>query len=207
VSAPLAFGCECGAVAGAVSAEGIAQGRRYVCHCRDCQAFAHYTGHADTVLDRHAGTDILQMPAGAVSLARGRDSLAAVHLTDRPLLRWSCRTCRTPLANSLASPKWAFYSMILTSPDARAIGNASAKHVFPESGCNVPDDVEQASMMAMALPIMKWLASARWTGSWRQHPLFDPKTGAPLAKPVGLSKEERAALDQQVDAFCGHAGG
>lgn len=190
-----AFACTCGAVAGEVRPGDLREGRHYVCHCTDCQTFAQYCGHAETVLDRNAGTDILQLPASYVRLNRGRGALAAIHLTDRPLVRWHCAACRIPIANTLVSPKWSFFSMILVNAEARdaAAGRRPAKHVFVQSGCGDLSGVPRASMVSMGLPILKWMIEARLRGTYRDHPLFDPETLKPLTEPRRLTEEERDA--------------
>lgn len=199
----LPFACDCGAVAGEVAAKGLAEGRHYVCHCTDCQAFAHYCGHAELVLDRNAGTDILQLPATSVRLARGQGELAAIHLTEGPLVRWYCAACRTPIANTLASPKWSFFSMILASADAEdaAALTPPARHVFVQSGCGDLSGAPRASMVRMGLPILKWIVKARLRGSFRSHPMFDPETLAPLAEPRRLTEEERDTVYRQASDY------
>ena len=201
VTGALAFGCECGAVAGEVSATGVAKGRRYVCHCKDCQAFAHHCDAAERTLDRNAGTGILQAPAAEVRLIRGRESLAAVHLTDGPLVRWSCANCDGPIVNTLASPNWAFFSLIL-GPDNRAQLDAAgktARHVFTEDGCGDLAEVDKASLFSMMLPILAWMAAARLRGS--KHPMFDGDSGAPLAEPRRIGSDERAEIDRKAAAY------
>ncbi|MBZ6377548.1 hypothetical protein B5C34_04365 [Pacificimonas flava] len=201
MSARLNFGCDCGAVKGSVSPAGVADARPYVCHCTDCQAFAHFCGRADEVLDRHAGTQILQLPAWAVRLDQGKDGLSAIHLTDGSLVRWSCRTCRTPLANTLGSPRWSFYSMILSGPSARELSKVARipRHVFTASGAGDLSSVPTASMLRMGLPIAKWLIRARLSGA--PHPLFDRESGEPFAEPRRLRREEREPLYEAAAAY------
>src|SRR5215469_9180782 len=57
--------CRCGYVRGAASKVAPSAGLRFVCYCRDCQAFSRFLDRSD-VLDAAGGTDIFQMPTGRV---------------------------------------------------------------------------------------------------------------------------------------------
>ena len=50
------------------------------CYCDDCQAFAHFLGRADDVLDAHGGTEITQMSQANVGFTAGADKVAAMRL-------------------------------------------------------------------------------------------------------------------------------
>ena len=77
-------------------------GFRFVCYCKDCQAFAHFLDRAD-VLDPAGGTDIFHMPPGRVKLTAGTDALRCLRLSNK-VLRWYTECCRTPIANTPAGP-------------------------------------------------------------------------------------------------------
>jgi Family of unknown function (DUF6151) len=59
--------CRCGRVRGVASNVSPSSGFRFVCYCKDCQAFARFLKRPD-VLDPAGGTDIFQMPPGRVKL-------------------------------------------------------------------------------------------------------------------------------------------
>ena len=63
--------CRCGRVRGVASDVSPSTGFRFVCYCKDCQAFARFLERAD-VLDSAGGTDIFQMPPGRVKLTGAR---------------------------------------------------------------------------------------------------------------------------------------
>ena len=67
-------------------------GFRFVCYCKDRQAFARYLDRAD-VLDPSGGTDIFQMPPGRVKFTAGTDAMRCLRLL---VLRWYADCCRTP---------------------------------------------------------------------------------------------------------------
>ena len=66
--------CRCGRLRGVASGLSPASGFRFICYCKDCQAFAHFLERAD-LLDPAGGTDIFHMPPGRVTLTAGTDSL------------------------------------------------------------------------------------------------------------------------------------
>jgi hypothetical protein len=55
---------------------------RFICCCRDCQAFAHFLERLG-VLDEAGGTDIYQMPAGRVKLTAGTDAVRCLHFCNK----------------------------------------------------------------------------------------------------------------------------
>ena len=62
--------CRCGRVRGLASGISPSSGFRFVCYCKDCQAFARFLERPD-VLDPAGGTDIFQMPPARVKLNAG----------------------------------------------------------------------------------------------------------------------------------------
>jgi uncharacterized protein DUF6151 len=77
-------------------------GLRFICYCKDCQAFARFLDRAD-VLDPADGTDIFHMPPGRVTLTAGADAMRCLRLSSRVLHSYS-ECCRTPIANTPARP-------------------------------------------------------------------------------------------------------
>ena len=82
-------------------------GFRFVCYCKDCQAFARFLERPD-VLDPAGGTDIFQMPPARLKLTRGMDAVTCQRLSDN-VLRWYTYYCQTPIgntANTAATPRF-----------------------------------------------------------------------------------------------------
>ena len=102
--------CLCGRVCGIAREIAPAAGVRFICYCKDCQAFAHFLGRAD-VLDTAGGTDIFQMPPGRVTLTAGTDALRCLRLSSK-VLRWYADCCRTPIANTAATPRFPVVALI-----------------------------------------------------------------------------------------------
>jgi hypothetical protein len=90
--------CRCGHVHGTANIVARNAGFRFICYCRDCQAFAHFLGRTD-VLDPAGGTDIFHMPADRMKLAAGTDTVRCLHFS-KSIFRWYADCCRTPIANT-----------------------------------------------------------------------------------------------------------
>src|SRR5215471_7175400 len=103
--------CRCGRVRGVASDVSPSSGFRFVCYCKDCQAFAHFLKRPD-VLDPAGGTDIFQMPPGRVKLTAGTETVRCLRLSDKGVLRWYTDCCRTPIGNTAASPRFPVVAVV-----------------------------------------------------------------------------------------------
>jgi hypothetical protein len=197
-----ALQCQCGKVKGLV--EHPEQANHAICYCRDCQAFAHFLGQADTVLDERYGSRIVQVLPSNVSIHSGREHLACMRLTSKGLLRWYTSCCHTALGNTMMSPKLAFLGVVHTS---LAGGSQAIEKTFGPVRCVVNGE------SAKGLPkpktegigrVLWWFLSgvlpARISGRYRINPLFNADTSEPVAKPRVLDAEEHAQLMAKVDA-------
>jgi hypothetical protein len=87
-------------------------GLRFVCYCKDCQAFARFLERPD-VLDPAGGTDIVQMAPGRVKLTAGTNAVRCLRLSDKGVLRRYTDCCRTPIGgNTAASPRFPLIAII-----------------------------------------------------------------------------------------------
>ncbi|MEP7245903.1 MAG: DUF6151 family protein, partial [Gammaproteobacteria bacterium] len=102
--------CRCGTVKGAV--ENPRGAHRVICYCKDCQAFAHFLGRADDVLDERGGSDIVQVLPRNITFTQGIEALACMRLTQKGLVRWYTSCCKTPVGNTLATPKVSFIGLV-----------------------------------------------------------------------------------------------
>ena len=109
--------CSCGALKG--SARGVSGQKiaRVVCHCDDCQSFAHFLGRADEVLDAHGGTDSLTTTLAHLEITEGADQLACMRLTAGGKFRWYAACCRTPIGSTFPPPRMAFVNVIHSCMD------------------------------------------------------------------------------------------
>ena len=109
--------CQCGRTRGVASNVSPSTGFRFVCYCKDCQAFARFLERAD-VLDPAGGTDIFQMPPGRVKLTAGTDALRCLRFSNK-VLRWYTDCCRTPIANTAARPHFPVIGVVLSGSRSR----------------------------------------------------------------------------------------
>lgn len=195
--------CACGEIAWSIEEALPRLGIRYVCHCDDCQAFAHFTGRADRLLDANGGTDAYQLPASRVRIIKGLEALASVQMTSRPLLRWHCATCRTPVANTYGTSVLSFVSLPLAAAsggDREIILGPSSGHVWTKFGVGDLSQARQVNIPAMLWRMACRIFVARVSGDYRNNPFFDHKDGRPIVEPRRLSPGERHDLDRRAAA-------
>lgn len=200
--APLDFPlrCRCGHVRGAAREVAPSAGFRFVCYCRDCQAFSRFLDRPD-VLDAAGGTDIFQMPAGRVTLTAGADAVHCLCLSGK-VFRWYADCCRTPIGNT-AGPRFPVVGLI-HSFMSDAAGGLSRDEMLGAPLCRIYERSAIGPLPPNAPPPPSFLVFARRTskilGWWarglgRPNPFFDDETKAPLSAPRVLTARERAALN------------
>jgi hypothetical protein len=106
----VALRCRCGHVRGVAREVSPNSGFRFLCYCKDCQAFARFLERPD-VLDAAGGTDIFHMPAGRVKLHEGRDAMKRIALSKK-VLRWYADCCKTPIGNTATGPRFPLVAII-----------------------------------------------------------------------------------------------
>jgi hypothetical protein len=194
--------CRCGAIQGFVAYPGKAN--RAICYCRDCQAFAHFLGAADKILDERGGSDVIQVLPKNVTFTQGVESLACVRLTPKGLLRWYARCCLTPIGNTLATPSISFVGLLHSSLEGK---NASMTDVFGPvvAWVNTASAIGSPKPKAQGLArSLRWLVltalKARLTGYYRRTPFFKAETSEPVVVPQVLTETERMLLMDAVRA-------
>jgi hypothetical protein len=200
----LALQCRCGIVRG-VLAVAPASGNHCVCYCKDCQAFAHFLGRADDMLDAQGGTDIFQTSQAHLALHTGHDSVACMRLTTSGLARWYASCCNTPIGNTLATsgvPFIGLTTVFAKGAVAAALGPIRAR-VHVDSARD-----GRAAVPAGGLPMPYVLARALWLmlrwrlrGDHRRSPLFAAPGYRPIAEPRVLTAEEREDLRRRCAAW------
>ena len=192
--------CQCGHVRGIASDVSPPSGFRFVCYCKDCQAFARFLERLD-VLDPAGGTDIFQMPPARVKLSAGTDAVRCLRLSDKGVLRWYADCCRTPIGNT-AGPRFPvvglIHSFISREADGRSRDEALGAplcRIYERSAVgplppNAPAPPSLGIFALRASRILGW-----WLrGLGRPTPFFDDDTNAPLSLPRVLTPSERAVL-------------
>jgi uncharacterized protein DUF6151 len=197
--------CKCGVIKGFVSeTSGANHG---ICYCKDCQAYAHFLGSTTAILDRQGGSDIVQVLPRNVILTQGLGSLACMRLTPKGLLRWYASCCRTPIGNTLATPKVSFIGLLHSCLEAGQVPIA-------DSFGPVVAWVNTASAIGSPKPKVQGLGrSLRWfigtvlkariSGDYKRTPFFSAETGEPVAVPQVLAEGDLARLLETVRAASG----
>ncbi|MGR3758952.1 DUF6151 family protein [Roseobacteraceae bacterium NS-SX3] len=184
----LEFSCNCGALRGHVTAQGVKTGTRIACYCADCRANELYHGQPDPA---PGPVDLFQLAPDAIKITRGAEHLKAIRLGPRGPLRWYAACCGTPFANTLDKRFLPFAGMRADLfADKDKLGKLRAQAFVPQPG--KPPRTKGAGRMAMG--ILARMLGALASGRWKETPFFDPATGKPAAAPRMLSKEERRAL-------------
>ena len=192
--------CTCSKVKGFVADPRSAN--RVVCYCRDCQAFAHFLGHANDVLDERGGSDIIQILPKNLTFTQGFDALACIRLTEKGLVRWYASCCNTPIGNTLATPAISFIGLVHNCLEHggmtldEAVGPVRAwMNTKGAKGDPKPKTVGQG---AVGYWFVSKVLKARINGDYKRTPLFRPDTGTPIVTPRVLSSGEHASVMKAV---------
>ncbi len=188
---------------GVASEVSPSSGFRFVCYCKDCQAFARFLERPD-MLDAAGGTDIFQISPGRLKLTAGRDAVRSLRFSGR-VFRWYADCCRTPLANTAASSGFPFLGLVhsFISDEVDGVSRDGALglplcRVFERSAIgalplNAPPPVSLGFYARRAATMLGWW----WRGLGRPNPFFDAQTNAPLSVPRVLTPSERTTLERQ----------
>ncbi|HEU0199389.1 MAG TPA: DUF6151 family protein [Burkholderiaceae bacterium] len=185
------FRCQCGTLVGEVAEPHKAI--RAVCYCRDCQAYAHFLGKAG-VLDELGGTDVIATQAKYVTITGGKQSLACASLTEKGLLRWYARCCRTPIANTPRDWRLPYVGLVHTCLDAdgQSLDVDFTKvqmRVNLRSAKGTPPPAPPGKLAAL-LRFVPPMLLARVSGAYKRTPFFD-NNGSPVVPPQVLTSDER----------------
>ncbi len=200
--------CRCGSVRGVARNVAPSTVNRCFCYCDDCQAFAHFLGRADDVLDAHGGTEITQMSQANVRFTAGVDRVAAMRLSAKGMIRWYASCCRTPIGNTMATTALPFVGVVRAFIDAppAALGPIRGRG-FAKSAkggrAAVPNDgLAEPLMVARVLAkVLRW----RLRGDHKRSALLDAATGKPVVEPRVLGESEREELRQRCARWRGEA--
>jgi Family of unknown function (DUF6151) len=155
------------------------------------------------VLDPAGGTDIFQMPPARVKLTAGTDALRCLRFSEK-VLRWYTDCCRTPIANTAATPRFPVIGMIHSFMDQEADGRARDAALGPPR-CRIYECSAIGPLPPNAPPPPSLAVFARrasmlfgWSlrGLNRPTPFFDEDTKAPRATPRMLAPGERGRTVQ-----------
>ena len=201
LTADILLRCRCGHVRGVASEVSRSGGFRFVCYCKDCQAFARFLDRAD-VLDEAGGTDIFQMPPARVELTSGTDALRCLRLSATGVLRWYTACCSTPIANTAPGPRFPVIALARSFMDHEASGRPRDDALGPPV-CRIYERSALGPLPPNTSPPLSLRISVRraskilvwWVrGLARPNPFFDNQTRAPRSVPSVLTADERARV-------------
>lgn len=180
--------CRCGTLKGHVSHPEKAT--RMVCYCKDCQAFAHFLGAADEVLDAAGGSSIVATLPKRVTFTEGAESLACMSLTETGLLRWYTKCCNTPIGNTPRGFKTSYVGLVHTClADPSSFGPIRMR--ANTKSAKGPLQPMRTNAVAAILRILSSMIRARLSGDYKHTPFFAVDTGKPVVPPKVLSSAER----------------
>ena len=193
-----ALRCRCGKLTGEISE--IRNGSRGVCYCGDCQAYAHFLGRADLILDAKGGTDVVATVSRYVQLTGGLDALACLSLTESGALRWYAGCCGTPIANTTPDFRLPYVGLVHT-----CLGSAEnieesfgpVRMRVNVKGAKAPVDAMPLSQVMALSRFIPRVLLARLCGSYRITPFFTTD-GRPVVQRKILTREELEAARASV---------
>ena len=184
--------CRCGTLRGYVSHPESAS--RGICYCKDCQAYAHFLGKANDILDEMGGTGVVATRPRYLSFTQGFNVLACMSLTDRGMLRWYASCCNTPIGNTPRDFKTSHVGLIHTcledpSKTLEVSFGPVRMRVNTKHAKGKPK-LLPISTVASILRFLSSLIRARLDGSYKQTPFFAPDHGIPVVPPKVLTSSE-----------------
>ena len=188
--------CRCGQLEGQLTF--TERAGRAVCYCRDCQAFARFLGNPEQILNDYAGTDIVATSPRFLRIARGKEQLRCMSLSEKGLLRWYTACCRTPIGNTPRDPKLPYvgllHSCLAGSPKELDSAFGPASVAINTASASGTVDTTPWSTFRTLLKIMRNVLGSRLSGKYRDNPFFMPGTAQPAVTPQVLTATERKVL-------------
>ncbi|WP_417461433.1 DUF6151 family protein [Kordiimonas sp.] len=194
--------CTCGKVTGMIRGLSPASTNHVRCPCDACQAYAHYLGRADDMLDEGGYSNIFQMNPRDFEIYGGHEHLAGVCITNTGPVRWYADCCKTPLGNSFARGGMPFLGVLPICTGLKGTSSAVVDMVGPVRavGFEKPPIPLGSRLRTMGMIMRLFTKMAIWRmrygKSWK--PFFDERTLRPIKKPIKLTDAERAALYEKV---------
>lgn len=122
--------CACGAVQGAAEVS-RKLGSRIICDCDDCQAYAHILGKGREILNENGGTDVFGVKPKRLRTTKGISEIRCVRISAKGMYRWFTGCCKTPIVNSMPSPKMPFAGVLHTFMDHAGHGRRRDEDLGP----------------------------------------------------------------------------
>lgn len=184
--------CACGTVKGKIASVSSRIGTRIICCCHDCQAFAHYLGQGESVLDQYGGTDIFQIPMSSLTITEGKSQIACLRLSSKGLHRWYASCCNTPIGNTFGAggPFIGVIHSFIDNSQTRDVDLGKSRgYVFSQFAKSpIPEDLKASPLninFRMVTKILTW----KLKGFSKPSAFFN-EDGAPICVPHVLEKKQ-----------------
>jgi len=205
--------CSCRSLRGVLRSVTPRNGNRCICHCDDCQSFAHFLGRAESILDAHGGTEVFQTSPARLEITGGREKLACLQLrAGSNLLRWYASCCHTPIGNTPAAHGLPFLGVIHNCMDLEATGTSAEAALGPIRGSffrrfarGDRKELPPGRFVPQILRLSRIVLAARLRRDQLRSPFFEPD-GRPRAEPYVLAPEELRALRARMDSSATRGG-
>jgi hypothetical protein len=188
--------CTCGAVTGTVAHERLAN--HGICYCVDCQAFARFLDRDAELLDARGGCESIPVLPKDVTFHQGVQHLACVRLSETGPLRWYAACCNTPIGGTAATSKLPFLGLSRACLESTAPSVAASfgavQFCLYASGARGQPKPKPFGRVGFALWLICNRLRARFTGGFKENPLFDTARNRPIAEPNLLSTADRTRL-------------
>jgi hypothetical protein len=191
--------CTCGTLRGVALGITPSVGSRVVCHCADCQTYAHYLKRADDLLDPHGGTDIFVMAPARLRLTDGLEQLHCVRQSPKGAMRWHARCCGTPVGNGPSNPGIPFVGVphLLMDHSERSrdadLGPVQARVHGRHCRGEIPPGTHPKTPFGLLVTMAAALVTRKLKGEASPSPFFDDR-GEPVVTPTVITREERDQL-------------
>jgi hypothetical protein len=130
-----------------------------------------------------------------------------MRLTPTGLLRWYAKCCRTPIGNTLGTPKVSFIGLLHTclegSPGLLDAAFGPVRAWVNTKGAKGDPKPKVAGIGTALRWFIGTTLKARLNGDYKRTPFFHVDTGAPITSPEVLSDEEHTKLMAAVRGTTG----
>jgi len=195
----LSIRCHCGAFRGQTHSIRKNFTNRVICYCDDCQAFVHVLGRDGEVLDNRDTTDIVQFSLPLLSFSERFGNLACVKLSEKRLLRWYSKCCKTPIGNTPPFQAMPFVGLINDCID-KSISDIELEQLVGPVKVRLHQQYAKDSQGTLANPIGRKfslglrlggsLLASREKGDHRLSPFFNNETRKLSATPTLFAARE-----------------
>jgi hypothetical protein len=189
--------CSCGKVRCTLHNAGPENGDRFVCYCSDCRDFIRLLWRENDGLNDYGGVSVFHTRVGNLELVEGREQLASLHMTDKPLTRWYSQCCNTPFFSTSNKARKAFLSVntsTIAEDELEQVIGEPTFNCFAIEATKPNPPGKSPSLLALIPRIMPRILKDSFGEGWRKSPLFDPQTHEPISTPRHLTPAEKQRL-------------